>query len=86
VENLCKNTARVIRPFFLGALRETWGVEKKTGGWEEQSSYKYLDFLYKVLCYFLFYKASNYVGSGLHSSSTEFHLITIASFGNFVTF
>jgi hypothetical protein len=38
VENLCKNTARVIRPFFLGALRETWGVEKKIGGWEEQSS------------------------------------------------
>jgi hypothetical protein len=40
VENLCKNTARVIRPFFLGALRETRGVEKKTGGWEEQSSNK----------------------------------------------
>jgi hypothetical protein len=37
VENLCKNTARVIRPFSLGALRETRGVEKKTG-WEEQSS------------------------------------------------
>jgi hypothetical protein len=42
VENLCKNTARVVRPFFLGALRETRGVEKKTGGWEEQSSLSYM--------------------------------------------
>jgi hypothetical protein len=38
VENSCKNTARVVRTFLLGAFRETRGVEKKTGGWEEQNS------------------------------------------------
>jgi hypothetical protein len=40
VENSCKNTARVVRTFLLGAFRETRGVEKKTGGWEEQTSFQ----------------------------------------------